>query len=183
MITSRLRFWLFFALTLGFMSLIFYKSGQPYQEQDLRPWLRTLIAEDRLLAILSPLEFTYDGGTVSYRHPYSMLEFFIRKAAHVTEYAVLTFLLWQTFAATSLRKKVALPAAGVLSVLYAASDEWHQSLVPNRTGHAIDVYTFDLLGVVLMLLFALLVEWRLAVRRKRMAAEQEDTPLSDNPPA
>ncbi|HEU4962290.1 MAG TPA: VanZ family protein [Bacilli bacterium] len=167
MIKSRLRFGIFLLLSLFWMGLIFYKSGEPYQQQDLRPWLRTLIDEDTLLAWLPPIEFTYDGGLVSYKHPYSMLEYFIRKCGHVTEYAALTFLLWQTFAATTIRKKVALPVCGLLAIGYAASDEFHQTFVAGRTGHAIDVYTFDSLGVLLVLLIAWAVEAWLSRRADR----------------
>jgi VanZ family protein len=144
------RFWVFLTLTLLWMGVIFWKSSEPYSQQDLKPWLSTLISEDALIGLLPPLEFTYDGGLVSYRQPYGFVEFFIRKGGHVTEYFILAALLWQTLTATSLHRPLAFALAFFLSILYAASDEWHQTFVPNRTGHSIDVVV-DAFGVVLAL--------------------------------
>lgn len=68
----------------------------------------------------------------------------VRKTAHLTEYAILAWLWWR-----ALRRPVRHDArpwswrvAGLalLAVaLYAATDEWHQSFVPNRTGAVRDV--------------------------------------------
>ncbi|ARU59700.1 hypothetical protein CBW65_00560 [Tumebacillus avium] len=154
MIADRRRFGIWLMLCLAWMLLIFYKSGQSYGEQDLRPLLRQWIAEPTLLMLLPNIEFHYDGGLVSYQDPYSMLEFFIRKAAHVTEYFLLAFLVWRTFAATRVRRSIALTVTALLSILYAASDEWHQAFVPGRTGHGIDVFV-DSFGVLLLVLFVL----------------------------
>ena len=70
--------------------------------------------------------------------------FYVRKGAHVTEYAVLALLLWR-----AIRKPVwnrprpwsnrhAAFAVG-LSFLYAVTDELHQHFVPNRQGNPYDV--------------------------------------------
>lgn len=155
MIADRRRFGIWLLLSIAWMLLIFYKSGQSYGEQDLRPLLRQWIGEPTLLMLLPNIEFFYDGGLVSYKDPYSMLEFFIRKAAHVTVFFILAFLVWRTFAATRVRRSIALTVTALLSILYAASDEWHQSFVPGRTGHGIDVYV-DSIGVLLLILFVLL---------------------------
>ncbi|MFZ4819326.1 MAG: VanZ family protein, partial [Limisphaerales bacterium] len=62
--------------------------------------------------------------------------FLIRKAAHVSEYAVLAWLAWRVFLAV--RRPTGAPQplraallAWGLSVIYAASDEWHQTFVPT----------------------------------------------------
>lgn len=62
----------------------------------------------------------------------------LRKAAHLTEYAVLGWLLLRALApnGTTNRQR---GLAVLLSVLYAASDEVHQSFVPGRTAAALDV--------------------------------------------
>jgi VanZ family protein len=89
----------------------------------------------------------------------------IRKTAHVTEYAVLSFLIWRA------RRK---PGRGdgrpwgrgdalfafSVAVLFALSDEWHQSFVPSREAHFGDVL-FDAGGATLGLLAAWSVgRWR-----------------------
>ena len=63
--------------------------------------------------------------------------YFIRKCAHLTEYAMLALLLWR-----AVRKPVKndprpwiwreARLALLLVVLYAASDEFHQLFVPSR---------------------------------------------------
>lgn len=55
----------------------------------------------------------------------------LRKGAHATEYAVLAALL--------LRALGNAPAAWVLAIAYAASDEFHQTFVRGRHGSPVDV--------------------------------------------
>jgi VanZ family protein len=81
----------------------------------------------------------------------------VRKGAHVSEYAVLALLLWQAMSRSSGGTSETWPwrrAAWTLLVvlLYAASDELHQSFVPAREGSVIDVL-IDTTGAVLALLF------------------------------
>ena len=90
----------------------------------------------------------------------------VRKAAHIVEYAILAWLWWR-----ALRRPVRGDArpwswrvAGfaLLAVaLYAATDEWHQSFVPNRTGTVRDVLIDTMGGVV-----GLGVVWLLHRRRQ-----------------
>lgn len=96
-----------------------------------------------------------------------LLELLIRKSAHVATYAVLALLLAWALAGL-LERGRALRLAFLLSLLYAASDEYHQSFVPDRSGNWIDVL-IDTGGVCLGLLAWL---WRAhkrapqAVRRR-----------------
>ena len=92
-------------------------------------------------------------------HPNDTVDLIIKKAGHVTEYGVLAFLLWRAIPSTgSVRRSKergwpALPSFGrafVLSLLYAASDEFHQTLVPGRDGTLTDV-SLDALGALLAL--------------------------------
>ena len=57
----------------------------------------------------------------------------LRKLGHALEYGVLFALTRRALGGSSDR------AAAVFCVLYAASDEWHQSFVPGRCGCAGDV--------------------------------------------
>jgi VanZ family protein len=89
------------------------------------------------------------------------VDFITKKAGHVTEYGVLAFLLWR--AISKERGWPALPSFGgafVLSLLYAVSDEFHQTFVPGRTGRLTDV-GFDALGTLL----ALCLIWWFSNRR------------------
>ena len=58
----------------------------------------------------------------------------LRKLAHVIEYLALTLLL--------------VPVACLAALVYAASDEWHQSFVPGRTATPRDV-AIDGIGIAL----------------------------------
>lgn len=79
----------------------------------------------------------------------SGLEFFTKKLAHLTVYAILYLLF---FRATTIKsplirnKKIQLLIPLVLCLIYAISDELHQSLVPGRYATIRDV-GFDMLGV------------------------------------
>ncbi len=79
------------------------------------------------------------------------LEIFFRKTAHLLEYFILTFLFWRIFREYW---KLSFKKAGVLCfsliLLYAVSDEWHQSFIENRAGRALDVL-IDVVGALLTL--------------------------------
>jgi VanZ family protein len=67
----------------------------------------------------------------------------LRKAAHVTEYAVLGALLYRAF-----KREAPALAAGIA---YAATDELHQQFVRGRHGAPVDV-AVDAVGVALGML-------------------------------
>jgi VanZ family protein len=67
----------------------------------------------------------------------------LRKCAHVTEYALLAFLLARAVG----REAPAL----ALGILYAASDEFHQSFVAGRHASPIDV-AIDTVGLLIGIL-------------------------------
>ncbi|MVO98445.1 VanZ family protein [Paenibacillus sp. N10] len=147
--TRSRAYWWWFAAAIGWMIVIFVKSAESYQDQDMRPFFRDLIPEEVIVKWVPQVEFTYDGGLVTWREPYDFVEFFIRKGAHMAEFGILVFLFIRMFLARRLPYLRTVLLASALSVLYAASDEWHQSFVPNRTGHAIDV-AVDTLGILLV---------------------------------
>lgn len=77
----------------------------------------------------------------------------VRKCGHLTEYAVLSMLLWRAIGRSrpfceKSRNGFALGWAFLGSTLYAVSDEVHQSLVSSRFGSAWDVAT-DAVGAAL----------------------------------
>ena len=99
-------------------------------------------------------------------HPDDLFDTILKKVAHMMEYGTLAFLLWRALSrGRGALSRSALVTAFVVSVLYAASDEYHQTFVPGRNGTPVDVGV-DALGS----LVALLVVGSLG--RKR---EQRDT--------
>ena len=69
----------------------------------------------------------------------------LRKLGHLAGYAVLCFLWWWALVG---RVDRPLAWAAAISLLYAASDEYHQTFVENRTGTPIDV-AIDAAGIAL----------------------------------
>ena len=81
-------------------------------------------------------------------------------SAHFAEYAVLAALLWLALRATPALARYAAPLAVTIAVLYAVTDEFHQSFVPGRYPDVRDVLV-DTAGA---LVAVLLLRWRLARR-------------------
>ncbi|MFD0698665.1 VanZ family protein [Paenibacillus sp. GCM10027628] len=152
---SSIRFYLFLAAALIWMAVIFFKSAETYQQQSLRPLLSSWFEGMKLSKSLPHWEFTYDHDLVSWQDPIGLIEFFIRKAGHVSEYAILALLWSLALLAKRLNVIMALLTSSLISVLYAITDEWHQTFVPGRTGHAIDVGV-DTIGVAFAILFVLI---------------------------
>jgi VanZ family protein len=60
-----------------------------------------------------------------------------RKIIHLCEYALLAFLWWRAFRGRLGSRRAAL-AAFLVTVAYAASDEYHQGFVEGRHGSPVD---------------------------------------------
>ena len=96
----------------------------------------------------------------------AQVQFAVRKAAHVTEYAILAALTLRALhrGVGALRiEHVA--SAFLIASGYAALDEYHQSFVASRTGSPIDV-AIDASGA---LLGVVICWWVIARRRRRQA--------------
>ncbi|WP_282939500.1 VanZ family protein [Paenibacillus sp. RC67] len=163
-VAKRWKFIVWLILSCFWIVLIFVKSAQTYAEQDIRPLLAEWLPLDSLSRWMPHIEFYYDGGLVTWTKPYDFIEFFIRKGGHITEYAILCFLVVMTLLSKPIKTGASLAIGGIFSILYAASDEWHQSFVLGRTGHAIDVMV-DTIGVVLAVLVIAVVKLFLRKRK------------------
>jgi VanZ family protein len=85
------------------------------------------------------------------------IQFLIRKAGHVTEYAILAFLLRRAFV-TSLKLFIQrhwFELALLIIVCYALLDEFHQSFVPSRTASIYDSAIDVIGGLTVLLIFKL----------------------------
>ncbi len=75
-------------------------------------------------------------------------DFYIRKAAHIGEYFILSVLYFYAFTkSTSLSRPKRLLFTMILAVAYAITDEFHQTFVFDRTGKTIDVF-IDTMGIL-----------------------------------
>src|SRR5665647_2375136 len=120
---------------LLWMLLIFSFSAQPYQSQNMRPWLQSVLSFERIPRYLYYIQLHYGGHLISIKSLglTGFVEFFIRKSAHVTEYAVLGVLVSQTLRLIFPRVWGISLISISLCYLYAITDEYHQSFVVDRT--------------------------------------------------
>lgn len=102
---------------------------------------------------------------------FGSLNYIVRKTAHVLEYTILCGLAYWSYrkvqtlrsaASEALSQKQKAPVAFacllppfLFTVLYAISDEWHQSFVPGRSAEVSDVL-IDSSGALLFCVFLLL---------------------------
>jgi VanZ family protein len=96
-------------------------------------WMGAIFAVSDIPSIATPLEPIYD--------------FTFKKLVHVMEYGILTALLFWAMRIHITHKGQALVMATLVAILYAVSDEWHQSFVPGREGTLRDV-AIDSLGAI-----------------------------------
>ncbi|MDA8240835.1 MAG: VanZ family protein [Nitrospiraceae bacterium] len=135
-----LKYWI---PVLLWMIFIFWMSTRTFSEQNT-----ALIVEPILRFLMSSIrpEVT------------DMIHNTLRKVGHVANYFVLGFLLFRAFRGGS--KELRIPRWALSSffvlVLYAASDELHQSFVSTRTASLHDVGIDMLGGITALGLSALL---------------------------
>ena len=110
----------------------------------------------RLLALFSPAfsagDFPVQNAAVE------LLSFFERKAAHMFLYFTLILLLWLALVPLLRSTGRQLSAAALLCGALAALDEYHQTMVPGRSGQVRDVL-IDLSGAALAVALAMLLRW------------------------
>lgn len=87
-------------------------------------------------------------GAAQQEWSYAWMTFgiFVIKGYHVSEYAVLCLLLFGALRTLGWLAPRALICSAGASILFAASDEWHQTFVPGRGGTWVDV-CIDSFGV------------------------------------
>ncbi len=138
-----LKYWCPVILAMAF---IFWMSTEAFSSE------KTSLIFEPLLRFLFPGMSSQTVG---------LLHGVIRKCGHVTEYFILGVLLFRAFRGASreglTRKWVILSL--IVIVLYAASDEFHQSFVSSRTASPIDV-AIDTAGGVLAQIVSAVAHYR-----------------------
>ncbi len=95
----------------------------------------------------------------SAKHYYNLFYFLERKTFHVIEYFILGSLFYFYFSLKFTQKRTILFST-ILTLLYAMSDEWHQTFVFGRDGRIRDVL-IDSLGILLaMFLILKIKQWK-----------------------
>ncbi|MCR5816296.1 MAG: VanZ family protein [Ruminococcus sp.] len=108
------------------------------------------------------------------RTEHSALEHYVRKTAHVCEYAVFASLVFASaaFLLKSLGKSAykAFFVSTLAALAYSASDEFHQSFVSGRSGEVKDVLIDTCGGIAAGLLICLVMK---LVSSKRSGKQQQ----------
>ena len=99
---------------------------------------------------------------------FNQVSFFVRKAGHFGEYGILS-LLWSGFLLSfesirKIKKKIFILIPTAISLVYAATDEFHQGFVDGRSPGVRDVF-IDTLGGFTAAVFITVITW-LVFRRK-----------------
>lgn len=155
-------------LALVWMCVIFAFSAQNNEESSA-------VSESLSFRMVSStghfFHWNLDEGQL--REIADTIEYFVRKVAHMSEFAILSILLfiWLGLWEMSLFRRGT--TAFLATSLYAASDEFHQLFVPGRAGLVSDAL-IDSLGALLgVIVFILLVKLAqvLKSRKQRRKAQ------------
>ncbi|MBC5637914.1 VanZ family protein [Ornithinibacillus sp. BX22] len=133
MMNRKLFYWF---LPIIWMAVIFFSSATPYEKQDMKPLLASIIDFSILEPYFSWVSFIYNQSEVSIAAlgVEGFIEFFIRKGAHFGAFFLLMILFCIAFRKTVQWNlhKILVVSFG-LTIAYAIMDELHQGLTPNRT--------------------------------------------------
>lgn len=133
---------------LAVMAVIFYFSAQPAQASDAASGGIV----DVVMAYITKI--TGEISADAYTGIVNTVTFIVRKAAHFLEFAALGFFT-EIHILTFLNKKTWLFSL-LFSVLYAASDEFHQHFVSERAPRFLDICV-DSAGAVCGILLVLII--------------------------
>lgn len=132
MVFKNLRQVIFTILTVLWMIVIFSFSAKPGNESEEQSIKAGMIVCHMFVPDFDDLsEQQQIDMAQAIDHP-------VRKTAHATEYAMLAGMVLGAVTVSIIRWKNVLAAISV-SVLYAATDEFHQLFVPARSGQVKDV--------------------------------------------
>ncbi len=125
---------------------LFKQVNALLQSIDLSITRLVIAIATRLPDQLGPARTFTEDFLVYARNNPIIIEFLLRKAAHVLLFFFITIALFLFLRHYFKRYSVAAIVSFVIAVLIAVLDEYHQSLVPDRAGSMIDV-AIDMVGI------------------------------------
>ncbi|WP_338655163.1 VanZ family protein [Sporosarcina psychrophila] len=150
------------------LSILFFSSGQTYEQQSLIPTLEKWLPSEPFESSLSKLQVPYWGTTISVeeRGYYHFVEFLLRKSAHFVIFGVLAVAIYLILPKHVFR----MLTATWITVLLAIADEYHQSLTGGRTPALQDVILDAAGAVTFLLILRLIILVKPKKKKKRKAA-------------
>ena len=113
------------------------------------------LSEKITIFIAEKFNILKDKTTQQTENIINKMEKVIRKLAHFSIYTVVGILLMSFISTYKLKEGIRIIVSLVIGIIYAASDEIHQSFVPGRSPQITDVM-IDTMGVLLGILLVML---------------------------
>ena len=136
-----LRKKIFWVLALIWMIIIFSLSGQKGEES-------AGLSHDICRVIGFVTQYDFDKWTEDAQERYiEKLQYPVRKAAHFTEYMILAGLLTGAWYDENKKRLSGFAVPALIGIIYAATDEFHQTFISGRGGMVKDVM-IDSCGVI-----------------------------------
>lgn len=149
-IKGRITGTIFWILAIMWMAFIFYMSAQTGTESaDMSSPIAVKVAR----VFVPGFDDLSEGKQINV---IVKTEVIIRKGAHLTEYAILGFLIYLVVQMYVIKKIYASAESWILATVYAASDEFHQMFVGGRSPQIRDV-CIDSAGAVTGVLVCMLI--------------------------
>ena len=138
---------------VGALIIIAVLSNMPYEQQSIRPFLKTYFPNEPYKQFLSQFEINYWGRVISIesRGYVAFVEFLFRKGMHIVGYGIVTVIIFVFYRKLKWRFPTLLALITIFVI--ACLDELRQSFLPGRTGLFDDV-KLDVLGGILFLAIA-----------------------------
>ena len=135
----------------GWMIIIFWFSNQPATESsEISGTISYRLVED------TDEIFNWGLTTDQIGNIAGNIEYPIRKAAHMTEYAIFSIFVMIALIVDGI-KGVRIPViSAVIAIAFAATDEFHQTFVPGRYGCVLDVL-IDAAGSIIGLIVVYII--------------------------
>lgn len=130
---------IYLKLSILVMILIFIMSSIPINTSDK-------ISKDIVISI-----FEFSNRSLENNNLLNSLNYIIRKLAHIFSYMILSILLYMHFLKQNISMKKTIRLVMVISIIFAISDEFHQTYVPGRMGQFGDVLR-DTIGILIGIL-------------------------------
>lgn len=134
-----------------------------FSKHSVLRWLPALLM---MLAIFIFSATPSTGG-------FNLLRHIVSKSGHVIGYFMLTLSFWRAF---DFNKRYSW-LAWLLALLYASTDEYHQSFVPGRHPSAFDVLGYDNAGALIAVWISIRLTKQKQPIREELVVEPETVSL------
>lgn len=136
-------------IVLVWLLIIGYFSHQPFQQQDIAPYIMAYPRLIHLVQHLPVIEFHYNTSLISsHSNTVQFIQFILRKLMHITIYGLFGLSLLLALLAGGKVKFRHWVVAALLVLGVATLDEFNQYLSSTRTGCKEDI-AMDFFGYIL----------------------------------